>query len=64
MRVIIESIQPDGLSVKFDQGFIFDTWAEALEFIVTVDELERKMNKRANERAKKAVKEMMKRNPL
>mgnify|MGYP001615273656 CR=1 FL=1 len=38
MKVSIESISPDGLSVKFQNDFIFDTWQEAFDFIKKVEE--------------------------
>lgn len=36
-KVRIESIQPDGLIVTFEDGFIFNTWQEAFNFIIAVE---------------------------
>lgn len=36
MKLTISSIQPDALSVKFDDVFVFDTWYELSEFIEEV----------------------------
>ena len=33
----IRDCQPDGLKVKFEEEFIFNTWAEAFNFIIAVE---------------------------
>lgn len=39
MEVNIKSINPDSVSIKFENNFVFDTWDEALRFIEKVDDL-------------------------
>ena len=36
-NIRIKDAPPDGLSVKFEDEFIFDTWEEAFKFIIAVE---------------------------
>ena len=46
MKVQIRSISPDGLEVKFEEGFFFNTYDEAFEFIKRVDSLDNEISLR------------------
>jgi hypothetical protein len=52
LPVEIDQCQPDGLTVKF-APFIFDTYQEAFDFILAVDELNRKSMMESRKRMKK-----------
>ena len=54
MPVEIDQCQPDGLTVKF-APFIFDTYQEAFDFILEVDELNRKSMMESREKTKKLI---------
>ena len=60
MKVEIDDSSPDGLTVTFKDGFYFDTYEEAFEFIRRVDllehEIEAKVKEREHEIAKAAQK--------
>lgn len=42
LNVKIMELQPDGVMVIFEEGFVFDTMAEAFRFIEQVAELKEK----------------------
>ena len=58
MNVQIRSISPDGLEVKFLDGFIFDTYDDVFKFILKVEDAEREIGIEASERTKKALEKM------
>ena len=56
MKVLIETISPDGLSVLIKSSFVFMTWDEVFEFIRGVDDLEIEIDKRSRLSSKEALK--------
>jgi len=51
MRYIIGEGSPDGLIVKIDGGFYFDTWDAVFKFIRQLDTLYRKIDQEEREEA-------------